>query len=245
MAASRKRRKPQRVPRKRRTPDEARRLILDTAEARLREGGPSALHLKEIACDAGISHPTILHHFESREGLVQALLSRGMDRLESALLAVVQTAPPTQETVQAATERIFALMGDAGHARLLALRALEVGGPGPGADEPVLRRLTDVVHARRAAFHVRGQPPISRADLRTVHRALDRRRPRAGARELPRALRTSALRASGCGRRGGCSAPAAQNPAQEAPRLTRLEGDARADPSRWRGRVAESVEADP
>jgi AcrR family transcriptional regulator len=164
MAASRKRRKPQRVPRKRRTPDEARRLILDTAEARLREGGPSALHLKEIACDAGISHPTILHHFESREGLVQALLSRGMDRLESALLAVVQTAPPTQETVQAATERIFALMGDAGHARLLALRALEVGGPGPGADEPVLRRLTDVVHARRAAFHVRGQPPISRAD---------------------------------------------------------------------------------
>ncbi len=164
MVASSKRGRRTRVPRKRRTPDEARRLILDTAEARLREGGPSALHLKEIARDAGISHPTILHHFESREGLVQALLTRGMDRLESALLAVVETAPPTQESVQAATGRIFALMGDAGHARLLALRALESRGPGPGAEQPVLRRLTDVVHARRAAFQVRGEPPPALAD---------------------------------------------------------------------------------
>src|SRR5262245_4808001 len=86
-----------RIPRTRRKPDEARRLILDTAEARLREGGPAALVLKEIARDAGISHPTILHHFESREGLVQALLARGMDRLESALVAVVETTPPTPE----------------------------------------------------------------------------------------------------------------------------------------------------
>lgn len=151
--------------RRRRTPEEARRLILDTAEARLRAGGPAALRLKEIARDAGISHPTILHHFESREGLVQALLMRGMDRLESALEAVVETSPPTEEAVRAATERIFATLCDTGHARLLAGRALEGGGPEPDDDAPVLRPLADLVHARRVAVHgENGSRPVSRAD---------------------------------------------------------------------------------
>ncbi|MDO9127858.1 MAG: helix-turn-helix domain-containing protein, partial [Parvibaculum sp.] len=60
----------------RRTAEEARRLILDAAEERLAKQGPEGLRLQDIARDVGISHPAILHHFESREGLVRALIAR-------------------------------------------------------------------------------------------------------------------------------------------------------------------------
>ena len=72
-------------PRVRRTAEEARRVILDAAEKRLREGGPEALRLQEIARDVGVSHPAILHHFQSRAGLTHALAERAMTRLEEDL----------------------------------------------------------------------------------------------------------------------------------------------------------------
>jgi hypothetical protein len=45
----------------RRTPEEARRLILDAAEACMAKAGPAGLRLQEVAEAAGVSHPTILH----------------------------------------------------------------------------------------------------------------------------------------------------------------------------------------
>lgn len=151
MARSRPERPP--LPRPRRTAEEARRVILDAAERRLRDGGPDAIRLQDIARDVGIAHPTILHHFESREGLTQALALRAMDRLEHELLALLEAAPASEETAQGLVERIFATLGDAGHARLLAWRALHAGKPGPSdRSDAILRRFTDLVHGRRSAF---------------------------------------------------------------------------------------------
>lgn len=65
----------------RRTPEEARRLILDAAEETMGKDGPAGLRLQDIARQAGVSHPTIIHHFGSREGLMQALNVRAMDQL--------------------------------------------------------------------------------------------------------------------------------------------------------------------
>ena len=59
--------------RQRRTPEEARRLILEAAQALIVTTGPEGLRLQDIAAAAGISHPLILHHFGSREGLVRAM----------------------------------------------------------------------------------------------------------------------------------------------------------------------------
>src|SRR5215468_7163932 len=64
---------PSRAKRLRRTPEEARRLILETAQALVASTGPEGLRLQDIAAAAGISHPLILHHFGSREGLVHEL----------------------------------------------------------------------------------------------------------------------------------------------------------------------------
>lgn len=165
MAATRKPRRGV-PPRKRRTPEEARRVILDAAEKRLREGGPDALRLQDIARDAGMSHPTVLHHFESRDGLTQALEMRALDRLEHELLAVLESAPATEDTAQGIVERVFATLGDAGHARLLAWRALQVARPEDvRSEEHGLRKLVDLVHARRSEYRrTHDMPAVPRED---------------------------------------------------------------------------------
>ncbi|MDB5739765.1 MAG: transcriptional regulator, TetR family [Alphaproteobacteria bacterium] len=71
----------------RRKPEEARALILDAAEKSMAEGGPAGIRLQDVARIAGVSHPTILHHFGSRDGLVRALNLRTLEDFKAALLA--------------------------------------------------------------------------------------------------------------------------------------------------------------
>ena len=83
---------PASVKRLRRTPEEARRLILDTAQDLIARSGPEGLRLQEIAAAAGISHPLILHHFGSREGLVRALVQQAVDELRDKLIPAMGSA---------------------------------------------------------------------------------------------------------------------------------------------------------
>jgi AcrR family transcriptional regulator len=50
-----------------------RRALLDAARAVLREQGPDACSLREVARRAGVSHAAPYHHFPSREALLGAL----------------------------------------------------------------------------------------------------------------------------------------------------------------------------
>ncbi len=86
----------------RRTPEEARRVILDAAEIVLARTGPAGLRLQEVAEAAGVSHPTILHHFESREGLIRALNQRTLADLRGRLMAVMDSADGTSAHAVAA-----------------------------------------------------------------------------------------------------------------------------------------------
>jgi AcrR family transcriptional regulator len=150
----------------RRSAEEAQRLILDAAEKRLREGGPEAIRLQDIARDVGISHPAILHHFASRDGLTQALERRAMARLEAELIESLSSQPAVGDTAVAVIERAFAALGDAGHARMLAWRVLQLPHPGdPAEPQQLLRALADVVHARRVE--------VARSEGRTAPRAQD------------------------------------------------------------------------
>ncbi|MGZ5930100.1 MAG: TetR/AcrR family transcriptional regulator [Rhizomicrobium sp.] len=81
----------------RRTPEEARRLILEAAEAGMAAGGPAGLRLEMVAKAAGVSHPTILHHFGSREGLIQALNLRAIEQLRTVLIDVLGSSPKGSE----------------------------------------------------------------------------------------------------------------------------------------------------
>lgn len=109
----------------RRTVEDAQRLILDAAEKRLAAVGPAGLRLQDVATDAGISHPLVLHHFGSREGLVAAVIARAVEALQRDLIeAMTREAanndggPPPDGSLL--FERVFETLRDKGHARLMA-----------------------------------------------------------------------------------------------------------------------------
>jgi AcrR family transcriptional regulator len=104
---------------KRRSADEAQKRILDAAEKRLVEAGPAAIRLQDVAADVGVSHPAILHHFKSREGLVQAVAERAMRALEADLITSFTSttgAPPNGAEM---LEKVWRTLARGGHARLL------------------------------------------------------------------------------------------------------------------------------
>ena len=92
--------------------------ILRAAEQRLIDGGPEAIRLEKIAADAGVSHPAILHHFGSREGLVEAMVLDGLRRLQEQIL---EGWPSTKEPdVEGTFERFYEIASRHGVARILA-----------------------------------------------------------------------------------------------------------------------------
>lgn len=56
--------------RKRRTPEEARRLILEATKKLVVERGPDAIGLKDVADAAGVSHALVTHYFGTRNALM-------------------------------------------------------------------------------------------------------------------------------------------------------------------------------
>ena len=56
--------------------EQAKQLIMAAAERHLAAHGPDGIRLKDLASELGISHPAILHHFGSREGLIRALVKK-------------------------------------------------------------------------------------------------------------------------------------------------------------------------
>lgn len=76
----------------RRKPEDAQAHILDAAEALMAKGGgPAALRLQDVARQAGVSHPTILHHFGNREGLVRALNQRALEKLTETAITEISS----------------------------------------------------------------------------------------------------------------------------------------------------------
>lgn len=135
--------------RQRRSAEEAHEQILDAAERRLDEAGPRGIRLQEIAADVGVSHPTILHHFGSREGLVKAVVQRALAGLHEKIVAVLTERTPNAGEGAELVRQVSATLGDRGYARLMAWLALE----GQPAGEPprLLHVLGQTMHARRVA----------------------------------------------------------------------------------------------
>lgn len=149
------------IKRIRRTPEEARALILDAAEACMAKAGPAGLRLQEVAEVAGVSHPTILHHFESREGLVRAVHLRSMDRLRETLTAAMTGADASIQPVAAT----FAAFRDGLAQRILWMLQ---SGPAPaGTPLPVFETMVEHLHAIRLRLATPGQP-IDVEDTRAI-----------------------------------------------------------------------------
>ncbi|MEV6417913.1 helix-turn-helix domain-containing protein [Kribbella sp. NPDC051718] len=69
----------------RRTPEEARLLILEAAAGLLAEGGVGAVQVRAVAARVGMTDAGVTHHFQSRENLLRELLRHGGRQLRGAL----------------------------------------------------------------------------------------------------------------------------------------------------------------
>ena len=131
--------RPRNDPERAATPDR----ILDAAEPAFGAAPFDAVRLADVARAAGITRPSLLYHFASKEALYEAVVRRALGTLASALLE-----PLPEDT--SFPDRVDALVGRCGRflaerrwfARLL-LREI-VDGRGPGRElltellEPIL-----------------------------------------------------------------------------------------------------------
>jgi AcrR family transcriptional regulator len=144
--------------RKRRTAEVARGEILAAAERRLIADGPAGLRLQDLAAEVGISHPAILHHFGSRDGLVEAVVEHALEKLRADLVAALG-GPDGGVSPLALLDRAHDTLATRGHARLIAWLLLSGYEP---LDDPAirtqLRAIIDSTHAARAAASP-GTPP--------------------------------------------------------------------------------------
>ena len=144
----------------RRTPEEARRLILDTARELIARSGPEGLRLQEIAACAGISHPLILHHFGSREGLVRALVQEAVAELRDKLIAAMGS---PESSLGQQLDQVFEAYRDGLAQRLAWLATIDPTGE-TVSPATIMRDIADGLHMRRLAGAPRGATPPDRTD---------------------------------------------------------------------------------
>lgn len=75
--------------RTRRSPEEARALILEAAERVFATHLPDVVGLKEVAHEAGVSHALVTHYFGTYSALVEATLERRFFKLRDELVPAV------------------------------------------------------------------------------------------------------------------------------------------------------------
>lgn len=154
---------PDRTKRIRRTADEARSLILDAAEKVTRAQGPASLRLQDVAREAGVSHPTILHHFGNRGGLLQALNARTMDQLTRDVIGGMDT----QDSGKDGIARTFAAYRSGVADRLVWL--LQSGAPPPAARLQLFEQIVASLHETRRRFARPGNEPDLADSRHIVH----------------------------------------------------------------------------
>jgi AcrR family transcriptional regulator len=144
--------------RTRRASGDVRDAILDAAEMRVRQAGPGAIRLQEVAAEVGVSHPAVLHHFGSREGLVHAVVDRAIRRLQDdlarALARQLGGKRRGREPDGGAElfQRVFEVLFDEGHARLMAWLLLSGFDPFATAEARAgWAHIAELTHARRVA----------------------------------------------------------------------------------------------
>jgi len=137
---------PSAAPRRRLSAADARRRILEAAEKQLMKVGPEGLRLTDLARTLGVSHPAILHHFGSREGLVEAVVRHAVETLNEQLIAAFTAGDrtPVREDVMDMVAEVY---GARGSARLLAWLLLSgrAAKPQRPNDHP-LKQLVDILH---------------------------------------------------------------------------------------------------
>lgn len=99
--------------------EHAKEAILDAAEAIMIDVGPAGLRISAVAKKARMAHPNIIHHFGSRDGLINAIAERVGNKATARISKAITEATNAQpEDRLAALTRVLdvAYAGDQGKA---------------------------------------------------------------------------------------------------------------------------------
>lgn len=137
--------------------------ILDAALASFGTRGYEATSLDALATGIGVSKQTILHHFGSKERLLDTVIDRSAEELSEALESALAAAGRGFDRIDALVRAVFRLA--ARRPELLGLLR-EVSRLGPPAAtrlveclEPLVERAKAFLAAEMAAGNVREQDP--------------------------------------------------------------------------------------
>ena len=151
----------------RRSPEEARAVILDAAEQRLERLGLDGLNVVGVAKEAGLSHANVIHHFGNTAGMRQALDDRMVEALLADLVHALKSKTEPQEILAA----VFHAMTGKGHAKLLAWRALNENEA--ETPEPAVQRLfTELIRQTGERFNKPDQAQLRNCLLLIITSAI-------------------------------------------------------------------------
>lgn len=105
--------------------------LLAAAEAEFAAAGFAAARLADVAARAGITRPSLLYHFATKEALYAAVVERAFGRIREAVLPLLATDLPVPERlVEAAGAAAELFAREPALARLLLHELLDGQGPG-------------------------------------------------------------------------------------------------------------------
>lgn len=140
--------------RRRRVPEVARREALASARQLLITSGPTAVTLKAVGDEIGVTHANLIHHFGSAAGLQSALMESMVRDLTDALGAAVEQLRSNPGAPRALVDAVFDAFDQGGAGRLAAWIALS-------GDlqhlEPVRAAVRDLVDAICETFAAEGE----------------------------------------------------------------------------------------
>lgn len=152
----------------RRSPAEARALILEAAEQLLIEGGPAAVQMRGVAERVDMTDAGVAHHFGSRAGLLVELLRHGGRRLRKAVGETTVGWVANGETVAHLVKRVAAVYEDGYGELAVALHAAGWRDEGTGMLDPVV----DALHAARSRRRGRPRREDTQLAVAALHQAL-------------------------------------------------------------------------
>lgn len=152
----------------RRSPAEARTLILQAAEELLIEGGPAAVQMRAVAQRLDMTDAGVAHHFGSRAGLLVDLLRHGGRRIRDAVAQATEGWVANGESIARLVDRVAAVYDDGYGELAVALHAAGWRDEGEGMLNPVV----DALHAARVRRGGRPRRADTRLAVAALHQAL-------------------------------------------------------------------------
>lgn len=157
------------IKRRRRAPEEARREAVVSARRLLIEQGPTAVTLKAVGDEIGVTHANLIHHFGSAAGLQSALMESMVRDLAAALDAAVAELRSDTGAPRTLIDAVFDAFDQGGAGRLAAWIALS-------GDlqhlEPVRAAVQDLVQAICDKFAAEGEQTQARVTSAVLFIAL-------------------------------------------------------------------------